>query len=505
MNKHSILYKYKIIQDLIDITSTKNSNILNSNFDDVYNKHLIQKIMQIGSSEFLNDKNFNTLIRENKVRTKNFKISSDKGFESISIVLFFKSLFVFFVLWLLLFFYYFFALINFNQCKKIPRNKIIIFGVEHLNFNNNEIKNNFISFIKKHITISSGDDILVSSNIYKSSILKNFIFKKYPHTIILNSGLRFKDFLKIQSLHLRYLLIFLLNTLRDSRSSILAKDFAMMSLFDFSNSKKMIKSIIFTNTNINYQPLWSSNYIDRKFSTSMFWYSENASPVVRDVNNNKQYFNQYHPHISLLSVDNHYVWTKFFANTLKKFTSTKKLYVIGPILWKNIKKNTKPIVIEKNILIFDVTALTDEWKKMSGYCDVFYSYKNMKLFISDIIECKNSIKSLSDYKLILKPKRKALPQNDSKYINYLKMLESENKITIIDSNTDIDIAIKNSSFIICIPFTSPLILADYLNKNSIYYDPTDSIIPYDAQGNLLIKGKKSLYKELLKINKRDIC
>ena len=76
---------------------------------------------------------------------------------------------------------------------------------------------------------------------------------------------------------------------------------------------------------------------------------------------------------------------------------------------------------------------------------------------------------------------------------------------LIDPTTDIDLIIKNSSFIICVPFTSPLILANYLNKNSIYYDPTDSIIPYDAQEKFLIKGKKSLYKELLKINKRDIC
>ena len=85
MNKHSILYKYKIIHDLIDTTSTVNSNILGLNFDDIYNKHLIQKIMQLGEGEFLNDKNFNTLITENKVRTQNFKISRDKGFESISI------------------------------------------------------------------------------------------------------------------------------------------------------------------------------------------------------------------------------------------------------------------------------------------------------------------------------------------------------------------------------------------------------------------------------------
>ena len=120
----------------------------------------------------------------------------------------------------------------------------------------------------------------------------------------------------------------------------------------------------------------------------------------------------------------------------------------------------------------------------------------MKLFISDIIECKNSVKSLSDYKLILKPKRQAVPQNDFKYINYLKMLESENKIMIIAPTTDIDLAIKNSSLVICVPFTSPLILANHIKKNCIYYDPTDSVIPYDGHGEFLIKGKKSLLEFL---------
>jgi len=496
MNKYSIIYKFKIIQDLIDSTLVNTSKIGDSHSDNVFNKHLNQKIMQLGASEFLTDKNFNTLIKENKVKTKNFKISRDKGFESISLILFIKSSIVFFSLWSLLFFYYIFVLMKFNQHKKEPRNKIIIFGVEHLNFNNNKIKNNFIKFIKKYTTISSADDILVSSNFYRILLNKNFIFRRYPHNIILNSGLTFKNFVKIQLLHFKYLYIFLRNILRDKKSVILANDFALMSLFDFANNEKFLKSIIFTNTNMNYQPLWSSNYINRKFSTSMFWYSENSNPVVRDVKNNKQYFNHYHPHISLLSVDNHYVWTKFFANTLKKFTSAKKLYVIGPILWKNIQKNTKLIAIEKNILIFDVTPFTDEWKKMSGYSDVFYSYKNMKLFISDIIECKNSVKSLSDYKLILKPKRQAVPQNDFKYINYLKMLESENKIMIIAPTTDIDLAIKNSSLVICVPFTSPLILANHIKKNCIYYDPTDSVIPYDGHGEFLIKGKKSLLEFL---------
>ena len=82
MNEHSILYKFKIIQNLIDVTSTNNSKINGSKSDSIYIKHLIQKIIHLGMSEFLTDKNFNRLIQKNKVKTNNFKISRKSGFES---------------------------------------------------------------------------------------------------------------------------------------------------------------------------------------------------------------------------------------------------------------------------------------------------------------------------------------------------------------------------------------------------------------------------------------
>ena len=44
--------------------------------------------------------------------------------------------------------------------------------------------------------------------------------------------------------------------------------------------------------------------------------------------------------------------------------------------------------------------------------------------------------------------------------------------------------------------------AKYLNKKCFYYDPTASLIPYDGHDQFLIKGKKSLYKELSKINNK---
>ena len=496
MNKYSIHYKFKIIQNLIDISFARNLKITGSNFNSIYHKYLIQKFMHLGANEFFNDKNFNTLIKNSNVQTKSFKISRENGFESVSIIIFIKLSLIFFMLWTLLFFYYFIVLI-FNKNKK-PRKRIIIFGTEYLNFDNHEIRNNFIEFLKKHISVKSRDEVLVSSNSKIIVRFKNFIFKKYPHNILFNSGLKLNDFIKIQLLHFTYLFIFIRDICIDRRSSILAKDFALMSLFDFANNKKLIKSIIFTNSNMDYQPLWSSNYINRNFSTSMFWYSENSSPVVRDINDNKRYFNQYHPYLSLLNIDNHYVWTKSFANTLKKFTSFANCFVIGPILWKNIDRHLKLNPCENNILIFDVPVFSDEFHDATGRRNEYYSYKNMKKFILDIIDCKNNFNRLSNTKLILKSKKRgASPFFDKKYQIFLKKLQTENKIEIIDPKLDMQHLIQNSSLVICVPFTSPLILANHLRRNCIYYDPTGTVLPYDGHGEFLIKGKKSL-REFLK-------
>ncbi len=501
MSKYSILYKFKIIEELINLTFDSNSKLTKSDHQSLYGKHLVQKIIELGISEFLADSNFNVLMIKNKVKTKNFMISRDGGFESISNVLVVKSVITFILLWTLLFLYYFILFIFFKN--KEPREKIIIFGAEHLDFNKNNVKKNFINFIKQHITIVSNYDVAISSGSYKASIFENFIFKRYPHNIIFNSGLKFKEFIKIQLLHLRYLATYFSNIIYDRKSAILAKDFAIISIFDYANQKKLIKSIVFTNTNMNYQPLWSSNYINKNFLSSMFWYSENSCPVVMDVDNNKDNFNKYHPHLRLLNIDNHFVWTKYFAKILYRFTSLKNCNVIGPILWKDIRdnKNFSLKNNNKNIIIFDVTPVSNQWKKENGYNDVFYTYKNMKKFILDIIECRNTIKSLSGTKIILKPKRLAGDIHDKDYGILLKRLEFEKQIEILHTS-DIDLVVKNSSLVICAPFTSPLILAKYLNKKSFYYDPTASVIPYDGHDQFLIKGKKSLYKELSKIKNK---
>jgi hypothetical protein len=338
MNKYLILYKFKIIEELINLTFDSNSKSTKSNHQSLYYKHLVQKIIELGISEFLTDSNFNTLMTKNKVKTKNFMISRDGGFESISNVLVIKSVIKFILLWTSLFLYYFILFIFVKNNK--PREKIIIFGAEHLDFNKNDVKKNFINFIKKHITTKSNYDVVISSSSYKTLIFENFFFRRYPHSFIFNSGLKFKEFIKIQSIHSRYLFTYFSNVINDRRSAILAKDFAIISIFDYANQKKLIKSIVFTNTNMNYQPLWSSNYINKNFLSSMFWYSENSCPVVSDVNNNKKYFNKHHPHLKLLNIDNHFVWTKFFAKTLYQFTSIKNCKVIGPILWNDIKDNS---------------------------------------------------------------------------------------------------------------------------------------------------------------------
>jgi len=58
MNKYPIIYKFKIIQELIDLTFNINSKSNSANFGSIYLKHLIQNIIHLRISEFLTDKKF---------------------------------------------------------------------------------------------------------------------------------------------------------------------------------------------------------------------------------------------------------------------------------------------------------------------------------------------------------------------------------------------------------------------------------------------------------------
>lgn len=219
----------------------------------------------------------------------------------------------------------------------------------------------------------------------------------------------------------------------------------------------------------------------------MFWYSENSRPIH---NNNTDYSKNYNScqqdFISVSQIDEHFVWTKEFANYL----STKyraNAIPKGPIMFYSHLEDIKTEL--KQALIFDITPTGK-----SNQHD-FYNTKMMSNFVSEVVH-KLSSKNYFD-KIVLKPKRHYSKIHSEKYIQFLKELAKNKIIEIEKSERDIFTLISQSKLVVCIPFTSPALIAKELRVPVIYYYPGSRLF-YEFKDELipLILGSRELEKYL---------
>ena len=91
-------------------------------------------------------------------------------------------------------------------------------------------------------------------------------------------------------------------------------------------------------------------------------------------------------------------------------------------------------------------------------------------------------------------------------LKFNKWLKNQFNVIEVDNNFAIEKIIYNSDISISMPFTSPSIIAKYLKKKSIYYDPTSLIDINDpnSSGVEIISGKDNLDKFFNNYLKRKI-
>jgi hypothetical protein len=220
-------------------------------------------------------------------------------------------------------------------------------------------------------------------------------------------------------------------------------------------------------------------------SRIMYWYSDNSIQISTKGSMPRDY-----SYLRQGDIDTHFVWTNSWARVLFKHNQSCLIIPIGPVLFEPLETKTviskSPRTRPKNILIFDVTP------KEGADPLSYYSEKIMTSFISDIVETVLGISPNSTIRL--KPKRKYTKGDSVGYRNYL-----ENKEDIIERlgfNSDLQREILNSDLVICVPFTSPGLVATYLEIPTIYYSSSQD---YDLNHESIrvISGRESLRKFLL--------
>lgn len=244
--------------------------------------------------------------------------------------------------------------------------------------------------------------------------------------------------------------------------------------------KKLLSSndiLITTQSQLKYQPLIFCNSKCKKY---MLWYSENSRPISSKTE--KKLRNELQDFVSISYIQKHLVWTTEFANYLEREYRVN-CEAVGPILFYRNKSSRS--ANPKDLLIFDVTPFEN------AKADSVYSSKNMLNFISDILSIEDLLEI--EVQFLLKPKRKLNSRHAIAYKNYLKELKATGDLKFCDPNSDLFELVNSAKLVICVPFTSPALIAKELVVPVVYYYPTENFeFPSELNGIKVIIGRENL-------------
>ena len=192
-----------------------------------------------------------------------------------------------------------------------------------------------------------------------------------------------------------------------------------------------------------------------------------------------------------------YVFDKFQSTFINKMNPNSQTLISDyihdrPSKFENFK------YVKKSILIFDVVPPRTRCISYLGIPYDFYTYNNVTKFVDDIIF------AFEGFNIFIKHKRKYEKNvHDPRYINHIKNLESNKKISILNS----EIGLKELSFgfdcAIGIPYTTPVLYTSQFIK-SFYYDPTGCLEDIDMYSHKqkVLKSIDSLKEERINLIKK---
>ena len=403
------------------------------------------------------------------------------------------------------FFYnYFFLLINIfkiifqKKIKIICQNVLLenLFNVsseDKLHESYKTVKESKIDILKNNLLVRGK----VKFNLHEKSGLT---FKENPFIYLLkdighsNIDLLFL-FFKILLSPVKFFYYILFNPLL----VLIYKDFIFFPLIKFLNERKKIKNIIFSTSQIHFQELWLKKFNNRNFETHFLNYSNNSNQFVYRNSKHKSHY----PWLKHISADHHWVWTENQKVYYKSLGLSGQFHVIDPLLINFPKIITNNIDDNLTIAIFDIPSFKKDFiKNKLGIINYYYSPKNMFKFLNDIIEVVDELEITFDLKIkiILKNKRQKNKLYDSKNFENISYLEKiNNNFECVSPDTNIYSLISSSLCTISIPYTATASVASYLNRNSIYYDPTNSLArPKYFEPNINYIFKKNHLKNTLR-------
>lgn len=372
--------------------------------------------------------------------------------------------------------------------NNINNNSVFISNISGFNVFKDSMFNK--EFFKKNFNVDTNSIHSNDINIKKYSS-KEFDFK-YVKSEELNIPIKRLPSILFKSFF--YLLCSFFSFILGRNDNFLVYDIFIDYFFIKENDhKKCYKMLLYNNIDYDKSPLFA--IFNNLYNVNFFIYSSNIFPFEKysktEYNTNAIWDNFYYP--------NSIVWN----NDIKNFIlySSKKVSVSNIIVKKPIFK--EKLILKKKSKKFRIGIFSPRvGKKFSylirGYDEYPYTQKNISLFYNDILK---SILNLNSHEIevYIKFKRTATKYHsafEKNIYNTLKASYSNIKLDFIHDNKDIVTLISDSDLIISLPYTSPSVLASFININSFFYDPNFLLTKKDINNNScgikIINDKKDL-------------
>lgn len=371
----------------------------------------------------------------------------------------------------------------FNNFPNV-NNYSILLSLDHELIGNKKDSDNLIDQLKINKIIKKDENIIINSN--KFYFKKNVRNKYYvTHSIFPNLNI-FNGFKFLLFNFYMFIIFFFYLFSNNFEKIIILEELIYYKYYKYISTKIKKNKYFYSNTNLEYKPFWTYDHEIKNENVFVYFYSSNMEHFQ---------FNDKFKFLPLTSLDilkwkTYIVWDNYQKNYLNKFNTIKsKYYNFNYINWldsRHISLSDK----KNNIGIFDVTPMRISLHLSHGWCIPYYYSKNLYVnFYKDIQFVSSQFKNIQLYR---KPKREILSIFiNQAFINNVKNRFMKNIISL-DSDISIKKIVQGCNIVVCMPFTSPALIAKHYKKNVVYYDPTNTINLDSFHGIILIKNRDDL-------------
>lgn len=235
-----------------------------------------------------------------------------------------------------------------------------------------------------------------------------------------------------------------------------------------------------------YRPLWTYSAQKKGAEITLYFYSTIESPAL--LNRRNTFKSQYW----LMNWPKYLCWNDRQRKIIEENVANAKFDIVGPIWFSD-----NPSSCDESLNNYAAVFCVENFRKpfyigISSLTDYFeYNPSLPVLFLKDIHHCCENLEIILAHKRKRNDERRELKRY-KKIISDLNASPYYHNVSVENSTIRV---IEKARFVICFPFTSVAVQAQYMGKKVAYYDPVCWLDKNDPASNgvPILQGKNELH------------